>query len=503
MTATNVRTSASFRADSLVLGIFVLLGTTILQRVLGLYRGVMFCRLLDEQTLGRWAIALGFLTMVTPMLLLGLPGTMGRFVERFRKNGTLRSYLLGIAIVSGSVVGLTSLLLVALPVTLADWIFREQVDTGLVAALGFALIGVVALFFVNDLVSALRQVRAVSIIQFTFSVAFTILGTGWLYFCGGLVGLTILYGVSACIGAMPGCWVIWKHRHAVLLADNHAAPDTNIHSQSKESTIWTLVIPFAISVWMMNLLVNSFDLIDRYMLLYLCPGGSEAGQAAVGQYHSSRILPALIVSLATLVSGVLMPYLSADWEAGYKRRVAYRCKQCLLAVSIVFTTLAAGFQLAAPWLFVTVLAGKYQGGLEVLPATFALCTWSALAMLAQNYLWCAQRGRLISVVLIAGLLINVLLNALLVPQLGLLGAVLGTMFANLFLLCGLWLMAAKIGFPLDRTALWTTLLPGTILFGPLTSLVCVGCTMLVSAHAWHWMRGATRTFHIWRQQAVQ
>ncbi len=112
------------------------------------------------------------------------------------------------------------------------------------------------------------------------------------------------------------------------------------------------------------------------------------------------------MSLATLVSGVLMPYLSADWEAGMIRRVAYRCKQSLLAVSATFTAIGALTLWCAPWLFNVVMGGKYSDGLAILPATFAMCAWGALAMLAQNYLWCAEKGKALSVSLALVLLVK-------------------------------------------------------------------------------------------------
>src|SRR6056297_4340519 len=83
----------AFRADSLALGMSVMLLMTIVQRGIGFFRSSWFCRMLDDQMLGQWAMAFGFVTMITPMLLLGLPGSLPRYVETYRQQGHLRAFL--------------------------------------------------------------------------------------------------------------------------------------------------------------------------------------------------------------------------------------------------------------------------------------------------------------------------------------------------------------------------------------------------------------------------
>ncbi len=446
------------RADSLVVGMLVLLVATVVQRLLGLVRGIWFCRVLDEQTLGLWSMAFGFLTLVTPMLLLGLPGSMGRFAESFRRQGRLYRYLRGVFCGTAISIALTVAALWYLPGLTGGWIFGEQVSLNVMLALGMTLIAVVVMNCVSDLLSALRQVRAVSLVQFTFSIAFTFIGGGWLYLGGGLQELVVAYGLAALLGAAPGLWKLYRIRGQISQGDHRSSS-----SIRRNGALWARVLPFAASIWVMNLLVNAFELTDRYMLLHLYPGGVDAAQAAVGQAHSSRILPTLMLSLATLISGIFMPYLSADWEAGFKRRVAQRCKQSFLGVSAAFTLIASCGILIAPWLFNTLMAGKFQGGLEVLPLTFTLCTWSAISMLAQNYLWCAERGKVIGFVLLVAFSINLGLNALLVPHYGLHGAVIGTAIGNLWLLLSFWVCLWREKFPFDRTLFYATVLPATVL----------------------------------------
>ena len=80
-------------------GVFILLVATVLQRLVGFVREVLFCRWLDAEQLGQWDMAFGFLMVAAPLAVLSLPGTFGRYVERYRQQGQLRRFLRRTALV--------------------------------------------------------------------------------------------------------------------------------------------------------------------------------------------------------------------------------------------------------------------------------------------------------------------------------------------------------------------------------------------------------------------
>lgn len=463
----------NFRADSLALGMLVMLVMTVVQRGIGFVRGIWFCRLMDDVALGQWAMAFGFITMCAPMLLLGMPGSLSRYVEHFRLQGHLRGFVGRILAVTGllSTAGVAWILV--WPEPFGRLIFRDAADLPLVNAVAVTLGAVIAFNFMNDLVASLRQVRVVSVMQFLQSVGFTLLGVVWLWQGGSLAGLVICFAAATLIGMLPGWWIIARGWPTL------PASDERLDGRS----MWRRILPYAASLWMMNLLSNTFELTDRYMLLHLSGAGPEWGQKLVGQYHSSRIVPGLLTSLATMASGVLLPYLAADWERGRRRAVAERLRRVLLGTAVAFTAGAATAMWMMPWLFGSLLAGRYDGGLSVMPGVFVFCIWSAIVTMAQDYLWVAERGRLIAGVMGVGLVANIVLNHFLVPSIGLEGAVMATLIANGILLLGVWWCMARSGYRLDRTSFWVTLLPATLLAGPLAAWCSVVATMAVSPHA--------------------
>ncbi|MBU6172464.1 MAG: hypothetical protein KGQ60_01585, partial [Planctomycetes bacterium] len=70
--------------DSLISGLSFMLLANVIQRGFGFVRNLSFCRLLDEDGLGLWALASSFFILAAPLAVLGLPGTFGRLIESYR-----------------------------------------------------------------------------------------------------------------------------------------------------------------------------------------------------------------------------------------------------------------------------------------------------------------------------------------------------------------------------------------------------------------------------------
>jgi O-antigen/teichoic acid export membrane protein len=473
VTATSTPSKASFVADSLAIGMLVMLAMTIVQRGLGFIRGIWFCRLLDDAVLGQWAMAHDFMALVTPVVLLGMPGSLPRYVEHFRAEGHLPSFVRRLLIATVVLGTLFIALLMSVPSWFGWLVFLDPQSTSLVYCLGVGVLTVIAYHFTYKLVSSLRQIRVASTMQLVQTVSFTVIGISWLTSGGGISGLVYAFAAATILAIIPGALSLttgWSG-----LPKSESAFDAR--------SMWRRLLPYAAALWAMNLLTNVFAVADRYMILHFLPVGEINGQAAVGQYHSGRIIPVFLMSLATMVSGVLLPYLSADWEAGRRDAVRDRLRKILFAVSVSFSAGAAVTLLLAPWFFSAILENRYTEGLHLMPMAFVFCIWVALATIGQNYLWVAERGKLVAVVIGVGLITNVVLNLMLLPLFGLHGAVVATLVANAVVLLGIWLAMNRHGYELDNMTFYATIIPATLLAGPgfaLSSMaiICLACPRL-------------------------
>ncbi|UUO07995.1 lipopolysaccharide biosynthesis protein [Blastopirellula sp. J2-11] len=463
-TAKQTTISATPLAESLVL----LAVLTVVQRLVGFVRGVLFCRWLSPEQLGQWDLLFGFLMLAGPLVVLGVPGTFGRYVEYYNQRQQLRTFLKRTGIVSLVLAIIGCVSLVIWNREAAQMLFNETTSYNTIVAAAITLAAVVGFNYLIELFIGMRQMRVVSILQFVNSLIFAVVGLGLIQFWEATSMAVILsYGIACAVTFVLGGFF--------LLSKYHLLPSETEISTNRE--FWAKLAPFAAWMWVANLLSNLFLVVDRYMIVHFGGFSPEQAAAEVANYHSSRVVPWLMASVAGLVIGVLLPHLSADWEAGRRREVGESSNLIVKLGSLVFTGGGVVILFAAPWLFSVVFNGKYDGGLAVLPWTVASCAWSSIGGLTLLYLYCAEKAEHVSLLYAVGLAFNICLNFLLLPRLGLEGAVLATAVSNGITFCVGLSLCKRLGMEVDSSTWMAVLLPMTLGFGLLIAapiwIVCV------------------------------
>jgi O-antigen/teichoic acid export membrane protein len=465
----------SWRPDSFATSVAVLLAVTVVQRTVGFGRGILFCRWLSPEELGEWDMAYGFLLLASPLVVFGLPGSFGRYLERYRQRNQLRTFLyrasVWTALLTATAVGL---LLVAAN-EFSQLIFGHADARGLMPLVAISLAAVILHHFLEALYAALRKYRIVSTMHFCQSLTFAGISLVLLVWWRSAVESVIVgYGLACLLSAVGA--LAWTRRDLCTAAVRGDVPS--------HASFWPPLVRFAIWVWVTNLLCHLFAILDRYMLVHYSGLDNATALAQVGNYHASRIVPLLFLSVADLLAGVVLPYLSHDWESGNKERVAQRVNLVLKFSS--FTMLAGGgvVLFAAPLLFEYAFDGRYDEGLAVMPATLTYCTWYGLLLIGQTYLWCAEHMKSGTIPLVAGLAVNFLLNLAMIPIWGLQGAVLSTTISTGVALAALFAINHRFGMPLDRGVLLFSLAPAALCGGPWASVLTL-CAILF---AMRWSR---------------
>ena len=461
--------AVGLRPETLLDGVLAMLVLAVVQRGVGFVRAILFCRWLDPDQLGLWDMAWGFMILAAPLAVLSLPGAFGRYSEHFRQQGMLRPFLRRTALFCAAAGGVSLTILVAARAPLSSLFFGDAGYSRLMLVAAGAMAAMIAYNYLTNLYIALRRARIVAVFDFINSIAFAAIGVGLL--AAGYAAAESLVAAWGCACAL--CAVI----ALVCLRPVWAAmPEPAGHCD--RGAVFRKLAPFALWVLLIDLLNNVFMLIDRAMIVHFAPGDALA---TLGQYHSSRVVPMLLVTIAGLLGTIALPHLSHDWEAGRRQRVAQRLRLFLKLAAFGLTAAATGILMLAPWLFSTALGGKYADGLAVLPWTLVLCVWLALTLIAQQYLWCAEKAGYVCAVLVAGLALNVTLNVALLPRLGLLGAVLSTATANATTLVLVVALSRRAGFTVDRGLVVLLALPVTLALGWLATAALL---LLLGLAAW-------------------
>ncbi len=461
--------SRALKSNTLAESVAILLVMTVVQRLVGFLRGILFCRWLDPEQLGQWDMAFGFLMLAAPLAVLGLPGSFGRYVEHYRQQGQLRPFLRR----TGTAVLLLTVLAVAGVVAGRAWfsevIFGTPENTGLVLLMAAGLGVVIVDNAFGSLYTALRQVKFVSLTQFVNSAIFAAFGIGLvLAWSAQTAAVVIAFVVASCATATISA-LRWRRLWATLPAVETALPSRSL---------WAKLAPFAFWLWITNWLSNAFSLVDRLMIVHY--GGLPAAEALnlVGQYHTARIFPMLFVGVAELLAAVITPHLSADWDRGHRAEVSRRLCLILKGLSLGLVAASLAVLLIAPVLFHCVWQQRFADGLLVLPWALVCAVWTGLAAVSYNYLWYAEKSRFIVAALAAGLVLNVGMNLPLLSSLGLLGAALATAAARLAVLCLVWWFARRQGMHVDRGLVLAAVLPLVICLDPWSGLILLAVIAL-------------------------
>ncbi len=445
---------AELKVDSLRAGIVFAIALTLAQRVVGLVRGILFCRLLPEEDLGVWSLTWSYLMLLPPLAVLGLPGCFNRYIETYRQRGQLRSFLFRATAISLFTTVLFSTVLFSGSSWFARLMYRDAAQGGLVMLVAALLVLVVAFNFASSLMEALRQVRLVTTMRVINGVGFTVIALGMLcLWRTDAFAVTTGFLVSCVAGTIPACWFLMRNWTVI---DSARIP-------LGHTDMWKRIGPFAAWLWVSNILTNVYESIDRTMLLYLARAELPEIQAMIGQCHSGRLIPQVLTGVAAMLGGTLMAYLTAHWEQGEMDKVKRQLSWTMKLISIGFTFVSLVALAVAPFLFEQILHGKYADGLAIMPLMFASCIWFSLMTVGQDWLWCRESGKWACVALCSGLVANVALNFWLIPAFGLWGAVWGTAISSLFALLVLLAISARFGWRADAGVIATSLFPLVLL----------------------------------------
>ncbi len=457
------------RGDSLGASVLLFMSLAGVQRLVGLVRVVLFCRWLTAEQLGVWDLSFGFLMLAAPAAVLGLPGAFGRYTEHYRRRGQLKRFVRHTAWATAMLTLAAMAVLVLLRRPIANLAFGTEAHDGLLWLLAPVLAVVVATNYVTSLLNSLRLVRVVSVVHFVQSVSFALLAAaGLLWVSTTPECVVVCFAASIAIGVAGA--VAWLRRELGRLTEPAGVQPV---------PLWRKLVPFALWIWLTNWLVNLFDLADRYLIVHLGPWNPLEALGVVGQYHSARAVPLLFVGLAELVVGLITPHLAYDWERGRRDLVSVRLNLILKLLGLGLVLASTVVLLLGELLFDVALGGKYNAGRAMLPYALTFCAWFGLANVSLNYLWCAEKARLGSLAMLAGLVGNVVLGCALVPWLGLAGVIIARLAANgAALAVALWL-SCRQGFQCQKATLLVLALPLLVSLGPWPALAAV-CALLLS-----------------------
>lgn len=427
---------ARFANDALVSGIAFALILTVVQRLAGFVRNILLCKYMAPDELGQWSLVFSFVFLLAPLTVLGLPGCFGRFVEHYQLRGQLGLFLKRITMICVGTCLLFSASMFFFAEECSALIFRDATQTNIVYALAGALISVTVMNYLMSLMEALRQVRVATIMRFISAIVFSLASVFLLLATDrGAAAVTWGLGIGSLLACFPALWVLWKNRSVLRTA----------HVKLEQGDMWRRIAPYAAWMWVCNLLQNVADVLDRYMLIHFAEVSPAVAQAYVGQCFGARIVPWMLIGVATMLGGVLMPYLTAHWERNETEEANSQLNYSIKLTAVGFTYIGAMILVLAPVLYEVVLQDRYTEALDILPLTLVYAIWFSLFIIGKDFLWVIEKGKWAVAAAALGVGANIVLNWLMIPVYGLWGAVGATTISCGLTLGGIYLLNGKFG----------------------------------------------------------
>ena len=457
------------RPDTILSGTAALLLFSGLQRAIGFGRSLILCRLLTTEALGQWNMAFGFLTFAMPLTVMGIPGSLGRYIEFFRKRGLLSRFLRGTFLATIGLGLSATTVIVIYRQSFSRLIFGQPGHETLVVWVAITLFAMVLFGYVTRVFVSMRIQRISSFLQFLngvlFAVGCILLVVTWQASSTSVVVAQLLALVGCC---GVGGYFMWRTWQGFAMHDAADCP----------GPIWSKLAPFSLSLWVLNGLWGLLTVVDRYMLVHF----SELDSALeiVGQYHVARIVPLLLTSVTGMFAVLLLPYLSRDWEMGQNTYVGERVDLFVRVVGLATFGVAVFCLVTVPVLFRWGFGNKFELGLAILGMTLAYAVALSTFSVARIYLLCDEKVSLVNVAVAIAIAVNVVMNLLLLRRFGLHGAA-SAACASAFVLLFLVLSLARLrGMPLSPVTMCIAFLPLSLLIGGMVPAILLVLVLVLT-----------------------
>lgn len=450
-----------FAPETLSQSLGIGLALTILSRLAGLWRGVLFARLLDRAELGVWAITSNTMQMLSVVLVFGIPAGLCRYSARHERTGQLRRFLswsLGVSFGLCAVACLVGLLFFR---GLTRLIYEDGLHASMTILLCLGAFALMALNLFQGVLQGLRVYRINAIMLVVQSLGFAVLaGLLFVYWRPtALVGAWAFLIVSTVVTAIP-CWMLWNHlKSSDCVANTPFPPGT-----------WRQLWMYSLGTWGASALYALWGWLDRYMLLHLDTLGTTRCLEQIGTYHIVENITGPLLALWAGWSTQVLAHTVHLWESK-QREEGCRLVEFSTKVTVIVTTcVAAGIVVFKRWLLITVFGDTTMASGEILELVLVSTCLLAGQCMVRCYVLCHERVWNVSLVWVSAVGSSFLLNLVLVPHLHLKGAAISSMVTSVGSTWLLMWLTQRAGLRLQIGTWLASLVPLLLIMPPLLML---------------------------------
>lgn len=387
--------------DTLTYGI-----ATVLTYLVPMVQLPLLTKTLGATDYGLWALARTTVSLVLPFCGLGLTVAMIRFLAAEKDRSEVREGFYSVVLMQF----LASFVVASVIFVFAEHLAVSFFDGAVLVVRITAAIIIVSMLepLYLNLLRAFRQVTRYSI--FYLADRYVFLGViAYLLLNGyGLLSVLLAYLAVRFLIILILFAMVWSQVGIKM-------PD---FSKIKEYLKFGLpTVPASMGFWLVNLS-------DRYVI------GCFLGAKSVGIYSAAYAIGHFPYGISAVIGFILLPALSKLYDEGrmdeMKTHLSYSVKYLL---TIVIPFIFGAVVLAEPVLRLFSTSEIAAQGWFVLPLVALSCLFLGAQGIVSNILFLTKKTRILAVTWIVSAALNLGLNILVVPHLGIIGAAITTLIA--------------------------------------------------------------------------
>lgn len=451
------------RQDSITTSVSLVLGLLIGQKILAFARGIIFARLLGTTEYGIYTLGFFLVLITVAITTLGIPSAFSRFAPRYRTRGGLRSFFRRTYILNISVSVAVAVVVLIFPSFFSRLIYGDASHAGVMMVVALCIPCFVVMTNLFNTFSGLKLFRAGAASQFSQVVIFAGLGALMAVMFGSAESALLAYAVSMLISI--GLFLPLLARYLQTEdPDNKPVEEERFYRRLLGFTIWFTITP---------ILIQIFHYVDRLSIQRLMTASDQ------GIYSAAVNICATISAVGLAVNNVIFPHLSTMWEEGGKERALDNLDLTIRVAAICLAAVGFVLVLVGEPLILALLGDEYAAGIEVLPYLVIFYLLTVSVWLFGVYASLIEKTYVSTIGLVCALPVNIVLNLVLIPSLGIAGAGIATMVSYTFLWFVVVGVCVRLGMPLRRRTFLASLAPFLILLPKVPAAVALGAVGLV------------------------
>jgi len=399
---------------------------------IGFVRGVLFARILGPSQYGIFTLAFMLVSLVSPLIILGITGSLSRYIPKYEQKGMLTDFLNRVQWFPLISSFFFSAICIIYAAQISKLIFNTAEYSILVIIVAITIVPTTIYQLIWSTLWGLRNFLVRSLLELSYGVL--LFGLGLFFILRQPLAKSLIIGNLWAYLIVVIIFGLLIRKYVFQREDQKNKLDKTNPGLYKE------VISFGFWMILANLAFTALHYIDRWML------NRYVGAAEVGIYAVAMGLTALLFLGAQLISNVVYVNLNYLWEQGEREEINFILNALAKVGIIVFLSAAFMILIIKEPLIGLLYGERYLNAIDIIPYLLLMQAFMVPYRLLGPYVNLTEKTYISFITIVIGLSVNIGLNLWLIPLYQMKGAAIATACSSftLFLVQNLFYKIYKI-----------------------------------------------------------